>query len=468
MSKPFPADDPFLRGNFAPLLIEADAYDLPVVGEIPKELSGTLYRNGPNPQFAPRGFYHWFAGDGMLHALKVHDGRVAYRNRWVRTLKWRMENEAGETLFGAFGNPMWSDPVTFGKDSTLANTNVVWHAGKLLALEEAHLPFEVDPDTLEPKGEQNYGGKLKTRMTAHPKIDPETGEMVCFAYSAAGRFTPTMAYYTIDRNGTLTDYQQFDAPFVSMVHDFCVTRDFVVFPILPLTGSIERAMGGKPAFAWEPDKGNRIGILKRGAKADTIRWFAGDPTYVFHPMNAWNEGNKVFADVMEYPVAPLFPNPDGTPNANGRAMAKLVRWTFDLDGNSDSYTRQELDDTPGEFPRFDERRAGLAYRHGYFTGYRPGKQIGMFDSIGHIDLQTGRRSLYSLPEGDATSEAVFVPRHDDAEEGDGWLLAVVYRGAENRSDLCVFDAANVDRGPIGTAQLPHRVPFGFHGNWRPH
>lgn len=468
MSAPFPTDDPFLRGNFAPLLMEADAYDLPIVGEMPRELSGTLYRNGPNPQFAPRGFYHWFAGDGMLHALKIANGRVSYRNRWVRTPKWQMEHEAGKALYGAFGNPMWSDPVTFGKDSTTANTNVVWHAGKLLALEEAHLPFEVDAEMLAPRGDQDYGGKLKTRMTAHPKIDPETGEMVCFAYSATGRFTPSMAYYTIDRGGTLTDYQEFDAPYVAMVHDFCVTRDFVLFPIMPLTGSIERAMNQKPAYAWEPDKGNRIGILRRGDKVENMRWFSADPSYVFHPMNAWNEGNKIFADVMEYPVAPLFPNPDGTPIPQSRAMARLVRWSFDLDGNSDTYKRQELDDTPGEFPRFDERRAGLSYRHGWFTAYRPGRQVGLFDAIGHIDLQTGRRTLHSLPEGDATSEAVFVPRHADAPEGDGFLLALVWRGAENRSDLCVFDAMDIAKGPIATAQLPIRVPFGFHGNWRPH
>ncbi|MDF3072778.1 MAG: Lignostilbene-alpha,beta-dioxygenase-related enzyme [Alphaproteobacteria bacterium] len=468
MSAPFPTTDPFLRGNYAPLLMESDAYDLPVTGEIPAALAGTLYRNGPNPQFAPRGFYHWFAGDGMLHALRVENGKVSYRNRWVRTPKWQMEHEAGKALYGAFGNPMWSDPVTFGKDSTTANTNVVWHGGKLLALEEAHLPFEVDAETLQPKGDATYGGKLQTKMTAHPKIDPETGEMVCFAYSAAGRFTPSMAYYTIDRSGQLTDYQEFDAPYVSMVHDFCVTRDFVLFPILPLTGSMERAMNQKPAFAWEPEKGNRIGILKRGDKVANMRWFTGDPSYVFHPMNAWNEGNRIFADVMEYPVAPLFPNPDGTPAAEGRTQARLVRWTFDLDNNSDTYRREELDDTPGEFPRFDERRAGLSYRHGYFTGYRPGKQIGMFDALGHIDFKTGKRILHALPEGDATSEAVFVPKSDSAPEGDGFLLSVVHRGAENRSDLCVFDAADIAHGPIATAHLPTRVPFGFHGNWRPH
>ena len=465
MSKAFPKDDPFLRGNFAPVLTESDAYDLPIEGEMPKELGGTLYRNGPNPQFAPRGFYHWFAGDGMLHAFRIDNGRVSYRNRWVRTPKWKMEHEAGQALYGSFGNPMWSDPVTFGKDSTTANTNVVWHAGKLMALEEAHLPFEVDARSLDAKGDVTYGGKLKSRMTAHPKIDPRSGELISFAYSASGRFTNTIAYYTVDKAGTLTRYDEFEAPYSSMVHDFNVTEDFVLFPILPLTGSIERAMNGKPAFAWEPDKGSRIGVLRRGDPIERMRWFTGDPCYVFHPLNAWNVGNKIYADVMEYPKAPLFPNPDGSLIDQSKVFATLVRWSFDLDSNSDTFKREAIDDAPGEFPRLDERRAMLSYRHSYYAGYRPGQVIGNFNAIGHIDHKTGKRQRFDLPQGDATSEAVFVPRSETAEEGDGFLLATIYRGEENRSDLCVFDAQSVAKGPIATAQLSARVPFGFHGNW---
>lgn len=467
MSAPFP-DDPFLRGNFAPILMEADAFDLPVTGEIPRELAGTLYRNGPNPQFAPRGRYHWFAGDGMLHAFHIEDGKVSYRNRWLRTPKWQIEHDAGRSLFGAFGNPMWSDPSVIGKDSTLANTNVVWHGDRLLALEEAHLPLEVDPASLATRGDCDFGGRLKTRMTAHPKIDPETGEMVCFAYSASGRFTPTVAYFVIDRQGRLTRYDEFEAPYVSMMHDFCVTRDFVLFPVMPLTGSMERAMKGLPAYAWEPEKGTRIGILRRNEPIDRIRWFAGEAGYVFHPMNAWNEDNRVMADVMEYPRAPLFPNPDGSvPDTARSVAARLVRWTFDLDGNSDGFSREPLGDVAGEFPRFDERRSGLPYRHGYFAGVAGTEEIGSFNVVGHVDVRDGRSTAYSLPSGDAISEPVFVPRAADAGEGDGWLLAVVHRGTENRSDLCVFDATAVDRGPIATAALSHRVPFGFHGNWRP-
>ena len=263
MSKPFPTDDPFLRGYYAPLHMECDAPNLPVSGELPKELNGWLYRNGPNPQFAPRGPYHWFAGDGMLHAFHVENARVSYRNRWVRTPKWELEHAEGEGLSGAFGNPRFSDPRIVELGSTLANTNVVWHAGRLLALEEAHAPFEVDPATLAPKGYHHFDGKLVGPMTAHPKLDASNGEMVFFGYAAKGRFTPELSLHVVDRDGALKRSQWFQAPYPSMVHDFVITRDWIILPIFPLTGSMDRAMKGLPPYAWEPDKGTHVALVPR-------------------------------------------------------------------------------------------------------------------------------------------------------------------------------------------------------------
>jgi len=454
--------NPYLAGNFGPIHSEDD-FELAVVGEIPAALNGVLYRNGPNPQFEPRGEHHWFAGDGMIHAFFVENGKVRYRNRFVRTPKWELEHAAGRAMFGAFGNPMTSDPSAMGKDSGVANTNIVWHAGRLYALEEGHKPFELDPATLAPIG---YSGQYKNRVTAHPKLDPETGEMVWFGYSIGEMpFTRTLSYGVTDAAGQVVRRDDFEAPFSSMVHDFLVTRRHALFPILPLTGDLQRVMSGGPAYAWEPDKGSHVGVLRREAPVDQMRWFTTDACYVFHPMNAWEEGDKIFADVMEYPAAPLFPNADGS--MGERAAARLVRWTFDLAGDSNTIKRTPIDDLQGEFPRFDERRAGLAYRHGWFAGIsRGGLASVRFDTIAHIDLASGHRTDHVFPAGDSPGEPVFVPRSADAAEGDGWLVAVVYRGETDRSDFVVYDAQNVGAGPIGVARLPRRVPFGFHGNWR--
>ena len=454
--------NPYLAGNFGPIHSEDD-FELAVVGEIPAALNGVLYRNGPNPQFEPRGEHHWFAGDGMIHAFFVENGKVRYRNRFVRTPKWELEHAAGRAMFGAFGNPMTSDPSAMGKDSGVANTNIVWHAGRLYALEEGHKPFELDPATLESRG---YRDEYRGKVTAHPKLDPETGEMVWFGYSIGEMpFTRTLSYGVTDAAGQVVRRDDFEAPFSSMVHDFLVTRRHALFPILPLTGDLQRVMSGGPAYAWEPDKGSHVGVLRRDAPVDQMRWFTTDACYVFHPMNAWEEGDKIFADVMEYPAAPLFPNADGS--MGERAAARLVRWTFDLAGDSNTIKRTPIDDLQGEFPRFDERRAGLAYRHGWFAGIsRGGLASVRFDTIAHIDLASGHRTDHVFPAGDSPGEPVFVPRSADAAEGDGWLVAVVYRGETDRSDFVVYDAQNVGAGPIGVARLPRRVPFGFHGNWR--
>ncbi len=453
--------NPYLAGNYAPVADEADV-EMTVSGELPRGLAGALYRNGPNPQFAPRGDYHWFGGDGMIHGFFLEGGKAHYRNRYVRTNKWRVENAAGRSLFGTFGNPMTTDPSVLGQDSGVANTNILWHAGKLMALEEGHMPTEIDPISLETRG---YVEAYRGRVTAHPKIDPVNGEMTWFAYSSGEMpLNATVSYGVTSATGQVLRRDDFEAPYSSMVHDFLVTDRHALFPILPLTGSLERAMRGAPPYAWEPDKGAFIGVMARDAGVDTLRWFQTEACYVFHPMNAWEEGSKIFADVMEYPRAPLFPDADGTRAAN--APARLVRWTIDLAGDSDAIKREPLDDLAGEFPRFDERRAGLSYRHGWFaanTG-RPGDLH--FDAIAHVDLGSGKRAVYELPLGDATGEPVFVPRSADAAEGDGWLLAVAYRGAEDRSDLLVFDAGDVTAGPVAAVHAPRRVPFGFHGNWR--
>jgi carotenoid cleavage dioxygenase-like enzyme len=465
MARPLPPH-PQLSGNYAPLRMECDAPDLIVHGELPRELSGTYYRNGPDPQYAPRGEHHWFAGDGMVHAFQFRDGRVAYRNRWVRTPKWQWEHEAGEALFDPF-NPLNNDARVAGRDSTLANTNVVWHGGRLLALEEGHAPYELDPDTLESRGYWTFDGKLEGPMTAHPKLDPDSGQMLFFGYMATGPFSPDIRWHEVDAQGQLTRSETFQAPFSSMVHDFIVTRDHLVFPIFPLTGDLGRAMQGKPAFAWEPDKGTHIGIMRRDGSAAQMRWFEHEPCYVFHPMNAWTEGTTVVADVMKFEQAPLFPDPDGKPGDPAKSRARLTRWTFDLAANTDTVHEQQLDDLSGEFPRFDERRAGLPYRHGYYACSVNGGHGITFNAIAHIDLMTGVRRIHELGAADGAAEPLFVPRSARAVEGDGFVLAIVFRGASQRSELLVLDAQNVDREPIARIELSHRIPYGFHGNWRP-
>lgn len=448
-------------GNFAPITFEAEARFLPVVGELPRGLSGTLYRNGPNPLFQPDdpAHHHWFLGDGMVHAFSLHDGRASYRNRWVRTGKFEAEAAAGAPIAFSFGRP--PEGV---RNEGVANTNVLFHAGKLLALEEGHLPIELDPHSLATRGPQSFGGTLEGPFTAHPKIDPLTGELIFFGYSAGGPLTPTMSYGTLASDGRMARFERFEAPYCAMVHDFIVTERHVLFPVLPLVGDLPRAMRGGPAFAWEPEKGAHIGLIDRTRGTASLRWFRAESCFVFHVLNAWEQDGRVLADVMQFDTPPLFPRPDGAMAETGTS-ARLVRWSLDPGAGTDAFSRTELDDLPGEFPRFDERRAGLPHRYGAIAART--RDGSVQDSIAWYDLVGGRRTLYTLPEGDGISEPVFVPRAPDADEGDGWLLALAYRAAENQSDLLVLDTDAIDRGPVARVALAHRVPFGFHGNFVP-
>ena len=463
MAEPYP-DNPFLQGNFAPIRMECDAPDVVIRGELPKDLTGVLYRIGPDPQFAPVGAHHWFGGDGMVHMFRVENGRVSYRNRYVRTQKFELEKKAGKALVNYF-DPMNGDPsVPIFELDGLANTNIVWHGGKLLALEEGHLPFELDSETLVSKGPWSFEDGYQGPMTAHPKFDPDTGEMLFFGYMAGGPFSDDITYQVVDAGGKLTRSDRFKAPFPSMVHDFITTDRDVIFPIFPITGSLERAMKGENPFQWEPDKGSHIGVLSRNAGVDQIRWFDMDPAYVFHPMNAYRDGDVIRAHVMQFKTMNLdFGDPAG--DDGEQTGARLVEWEIDLGSNSNQVNWKYLDDLVGEFPRIDERRMGLSYRHGYYAASRGGNGFG-FNALVHQDHVTGARTDYQLPEGDSTSEPVFVPKSPDSAEGDGYLVSVIFRAAENRSDLAFFDAAALDKGPFARAELATRVPHGFHGNWR--
>ena len=459
---------PHLSGVMMPVRSEDD-FELEVVGRIPDALAGAYYRNGPNPQFDPQGNYLSIFGDGMIHGFfmepdkrggRAHAGRARYRNRWVRTPRWQAEHEAGRQLFGDFGDP--SDPSVADIDRGTANIHVVHHAGKLMALHEHSEPFELDPEGLERGGFMSTGGK----RTAHPKIDPETGEMLWFGYWVGPQpFSNLIDFGVTDRTGTVTRRDRFAAPYASVIHDFMVTRNHVIFPILPLTGDLQRAKKGLPPMAWEPDKGAFLGVMKRSAGVDSIRWFEIEPRHALHAMNAWEDGETIHCDVMEYPHAPVFPNADGSPGQD--AQARLTRWTIDLDGETDRARREPIDDLASEMPRVDDRFAGLPNRHGWYLANTSSEDPLAFNAIAHVDLQTGRRAERVLDPGDAAGEPTFVPRSPSAPEGDGYIIALVHRAATETGELLILDAQDIAGEPAAVLKVPRRVPAGFHGNFVP-
>jgi len=453
--------NPFLQGNFAPWRSEGAFEDLEVIGAIPRELNGTFYRNGPNPAFEPRGRYHWFDGDGMIHAITLREGRAAYRNRWVASDGLMEEREAGEALYPGL---LDISPTEAPRFKITANTNIVAHAGRLLALVEAALPTELRPGTLETIGLYDFGGKLIGPMTAHPKIDPVTGEMLFFGYSP---FPPFLQFHVADRNGALVRSEVIDVAWPSMIHDFAITDEYVVFILCPIVFSLENAMSTGKVFSWEPERGTRIGVMPRSGGSADVRWYETDPCYVFHPMNAYAENGSIVLDVSRYNVL-RFMDPDAWPDPTigDNDAARLHRWRIDLRPGG-GIRSTPLDDTSGEFPRVDERRVGLRHRFGYLAAHVPAddEDLEVWSAIKKYDLERGTSVERRFGAGNGAGEPLFVPRRADAAEDDGYVLALVYDQGRDASDFYILDARDIAGEPVAVVRIPNRVPYGFHGNW---
>lgn len=473
MSAPMPANNDFLHFPFGAIQMECDARDLIVEGEIPPDLEGSLYRAGPNQRFAPRGDYHLFAGDGMVHAFHIKNGKVDYNNRWVRTAKWHIEDKEGRAVINAMNpfdcEPEYSDFVLTDKEG-LANTATVWHGGRMLVMEEGHRPYEIDPVTLESIGSWDFRGKLHTAMTAHPKIDPDTGEMIFFAYMASGPFSEDVMLHKVDANGLLTESIHIPTPYSAMVHDFVVTENFIIIPVMPITGSLERAMEGGPPFAWEPDKGVHLAVLPRDAStAEDVRWFEMDTCFAFHFMNGFDDDGVITIDACQFANPPLFPTPGGEPT--GSSQPYLSRWTLDTNDAGARATFSRIDQHESEFPQCDPRFTGKPYRYGWYAScdgtLKSGREENdnYYNVLGQFDHESGTVERYSC--GAATvSEPIFVPASPNAAEGEGYLLAVVTSFETRTSSLYIFDALKLPAGPLAKVHLSHRIPQGFHGSWR--
>lgn len=430
-----------LRGNYAPVKDEVTAFDLPVHGAVPRELRGHYVRNGPNPKTGHSP--HWFVGDGMLHGVALRDGRAAwYRNRWVRT---RAFVEDAPSI-----GPGGARDHTVGR----ANTHVIAHGGRILALVESSFPTEVTRE-LETVGGFDFGGRLTTAMTAHPKRCPRTGELHFFGYAY---LPPYLVYHRADPGGRLVHSEVIQVAGPTMIHDFAITERHVVFMDLPVVFDLGLAMAGGMPYRWSDEYGARVGVMPRGGANGDVRWVEVAPCYVFHALNAFEQDGAVIVDVVRYPEL-------WRQSAMSASKARLHRWVIDLVAGR--VREHPLDDRAIEFPRCDERRVGLPNRHGYAVDTGDGVDRSTGTSLIKYDLGGGASVAHDFGPGRVPAEPVFVPASPTAAEDEGWVLTYVYDAARNRSDLVILDGADFAGKPVATVALPQRVPFGFHGSWIP-
>lgn len=446
----------YLDGHLAPVPDETETFDLPVTGTIPPELTGRYIRNGPNPlPGEDRG--HWFSGHGMLHGIRIRNGRAEwYRNRWVRT----------RLLDGA---PPLAADGTRDQSVNPANTHLIEHGGRLLALCEGGLPYRITPE-LDTVGSEDFAGRLATAMTAHPKLDPVTGELYFFGYGAR---PPYLTYHRLSAAGALDTSIEIQVPGPTMMHDFAITEHYVVWLDLSVTFQHSLLDTGMP-YRWDDGYGARLGVMPKDGGA--VRWFDIEPCYVFHVGNAREDADgRVVLDAVRYDRAAWdrgWSLIGGAASDPGRAaspamraasagVSRLYRWT--LDPASGTVRESGLDDRGVEFPTLNDTRVGRENRFLYAVA--EDDLLAHASAVVKYDTADGSACTHDLGTGRVAGEAVFVPADDARAEDEGWLLSIVTDRAAAGSQLLVLDATDLAGAPVASVQLPRRVPAGFHGSW---
>lgn len=480
MSRTFP-DTPEFTGLNAPIGAEYELRGLKVEGRIPADVRGTFFRAIPDPAFPPyiEDGAAVISGDGMVSAMRFAGGEVSFAIRYVQTERHRAEVAAGRSLFGKYRNPFTDDACAAGLDRTVANTTPVWHAGRLLMTKEDGRPYRLDPRTLATLGRYDFGGRLRSAtVTAHVRVDPASGELFFFGYEADGLASTKVAYCIADRHGDLDREQWFDAPYCAMMHDFCITERYALFPVYPTTCDLTRLKAGGDHWVHELGRESWVGVMPRYGSVAELRWFRGpNGVSCYHMMNAFEDaGGGIHLDqcLANVNAFPFIQRASGLNVAPGDTGARLARWTINLEDGSDRVTETTIG-PPGDLPMIPAAFQGRPYTHGWLLTMNPGMQgppvaggpVGvMFNTLLRVDLTGKPPQALALPPAHCLSEPVHVPSSQPSHEG--WLLTVVDQqtgAADFTHALWVLDAGNVAAGPLAQVRIPHRLRPQVHGWW---
>jgi len=466
MSVDFRGHPMFPPGFNSPTRFEADVYDCEVWGQIPTDIEGTFVRMQCDFEYRPpkNEWMTGFNGDGHISRFRFANGSVDYKGRYVKTQRIMAERAARKRLFGVYRNHFTDDPSVANISRSAANTHSYWHGGKLFVLKEDSLPWTVDPHTLETLGPWDFNGKYTaTSMSAHPKIDPVTGEMIAYGYQAKGDLSDDIAVYTMNPKGEIIKEVWLKSPYLGIIHDIAITQKYVLIPVIARTTSLERLKSGEPMWEWNGNLPTMVGVLPRHGEAKDVRWYKGPARNTLHFLNATDRGSKI---TMELPTS-----------SGERDPSQIRRWTFDLKSKKDSFQEDVVSTTPGILPRMDDRFLSLDYRYAYVgsrdtsvpadTKRAPG--MGPFTSnvMQRLDTKTGEIKQCHVEPVQSLQENMFVPRKGSTEEGDGYVMAVASNYESMTSDLVIADARRIEEGVIATVKLPFRLRSGTHTNWFP-
>lgn len=468
-------DTVHFRGLNRPSHVEASAHDLYVEGQIPADIDGAFFRAIHDPAYPPfRDDEVVLSGDGKICKIEFRDGRVSCALRYVHTDRYLAERRAGRALFGRYRNPFTDDPAAVGVDRTVANTTPYYHAGRLFMSKEDGLPYRVDPDTLETLGRWDYQGRLRTEaLTAHPKIDPDTGELFLFGYEADGLASPTISYCIVSAAGELVSEQWFDAPYCSMMHDFAITGDHAIFLVYPTRADLDRLKAGGPHWIHDPAGESFIGVMPRYGKVEEMVWFRG-PTGVhsYHVLNAFADGTKIHLDqcMASGNLIPYIMEDSGLqPCTDGG----LTRWTLDL-ADVQTGVREWKIGPFGEMPVIAHADTGKDHGRGWYLTVDPAKLTLLangpaevvFNCLLRVSFPDGHIDAFSDGPGIGFNEPVHVPASDPAHGG--WLIMMVDRVIADghfAQEVWIIEADDIAKGPVARVFMPFVTCEQIHGGW---
>ena len=457
----------YIEGLYAPVHDELDVC-LKLKGDRP-EVIGSYAQNNPNPQFKPDGLYHWFDGDGMIHGVYFDGHEARYRNRYVMTDGFRLEAAAKKNLWRGILEPIdFENP--HGPDKDTANTDLIFHNGQLLATWWlSGQPYTIDPRTFETIGVSEINGPTKEKIAAHPKRDPNTGELICFSYNPYS--PPYLQSCVISADGTLTHHATIDCPEPSLFHDIAISQNFTIFMDLPMVWDPKAIAQGRRKVRFHRDRPARFGVMKRYGDGSQIQWFERPACYIYHTVNAWEEedaaGNTVLVMIacrIENPLPSTMHDTElHIPRLFFLRLEPYVtEFRFNL-GTGQSSERQ-LDDTPTEFPRMNDTYLTSRSRYAYHPRIAKEPTL-LFDGCVRYDFETGEKSVISYGPDCFGSETVFAPRIGSQSENDGYVVMYVSNRREDWTELRFYDAQTMSEQPVSSFRLPRRVPIGFHAEW---
>jgi carotenoid cleavage dioxygenase len=464
-------DNPYLHGVYAPTLNEVSVQGLEVEGELPADLEGAYFRNGPNPLYQPAHRYHPFDGDGMVHGVYFRDGEVSYRNRYVQTVAFSEEHAAGHSVSPGVMGPFDYSVSQFGIKDT-SNTDLFCYGGDLMSLwYNAGHPYRMDANTLETKSHFALDGRDQLRMSAHSKVDWATGELLFFDY---GDEPPYMTYGVADARGKLLHEVAIDLPGPRLPHDIGFTTNYAVLHDLPFFHDLNvLRRHNYRVLTFHKDIPTRFGVIPRRGNTGDVRWFDCEPCYILHVTNCWEEGDWVFMDGCRS-INPMPNAQDGEGElasmlAYMRLEANAYRWRFNL--KTGEVREGDIDDLNTEFnksnPLFHGVKSKFSY-HQRIPLLHEGGHTLRFTGLVKYNNDTGARSQWDYGAGVFGSEAVYAPKPGagrSSAEDDGYVITLTTDSNNWESRALVFDATDIPQGPIAWVKLPQRVPSGFHAHW---